>query len=786
MSHRFAILFVSLFVAWTLGAQTPQEGLITTVVGEIYDAETGQPLPNVNVYVEGTHYGTTTTPEGVFLLRVPLKRKAHMVVSSVGYQKQHFVLQPGQSAGIDVTLSPAVNALQDLVVVPGENPALALMKRVREQRQANDIPHPQQQARETQVYLSDIQAKHLRRHLWQSLRQGMVLAQDSSYLLPLYACSERGEQRVEHTSLLSVTDWQVLLTDYDQTINFYRNLVPFYSTSFVSPLASDGNTYYHFILTDSVSLPQGKTYTLQFRTRNPYYATFNGTMQIDSASCALVAIDAQVPRDVSVNYLHALHIRQTFALSADSRYCLQQEQVSQLLDFAVKADSSHVFPSLLLMQSREYDPMLSPSPLLLSPDSAALAMANAAAAPAFRVASFLAYVIQNGYIPTGSYVEFGNVSEILHINPYETVRLGLPLRTTEKLSKVVCLEAFAAYGFGDKAWKGAGMVHINLPTARRNILSFRYADEYASTDCGAISQLRRENSAWYHDMNFTSHLTRHFYRGTQLHYPDVRRREFCVSTENDWTDILETRFAVRAGREGFGEPTHDYASQSTFRYASLSATFRLGWQEKKVDFFFHRKHVYGPFPSLYLHGELGSVSLPSSTCYDLYGRLSLMLRQQVQLGVGGQLDYLVEGGLLLGKAPYNFLQLFEGNQSYAFESYRFTLMYNGQYAADRYLLLHTEWNGKGCLFNLIPGIRYLRLRELLSFKLAWGAYSARHLPSWQAEAPYADLKTPYVEVGVGIGNILRIADLYSVWRLTHRNDPDAPRWSMRFRFRIEP
>ena len=135
------------------------------------------------------------------------------------------------------------------------------------------------------------------------------------------------------------------------------------------------------------------------------------------------------------------------------------------------------------------------------------------------------------------------------------------------------------------------------------------------------------------------------------------------------------------------------------------------------------------------------------------------------------------------------LHHFEGNQGYAYDPYRFTLMNNFQYAADRYVALHAEWNGQGILFNLIPGVRYLRLRELVSFKLAYGYLSDRNSiarADW-AETTLPALTgtpVPYIEMGVGIGNILRIGDLYSVWRLTNRQDPTTPLWALRFRLHI--
>ena len=44
----------------------------TIVVGEVYDAGTGEPLSNVNIYLQGTHIGTSTNAEGLFMLREDL------------------------------------------------------------------------------------------------------------------------------------------------------------------------------------------------------------------------------------------------------------------------------------------------------------------------------------------------------------------------------------------------------------------------------------------------------------------------------------------------------------------------------------------------------------------------------------------------------------------------------------------------------------------------------------------------------------------------------------------
>jgi hypothetical protein len=174
----------------------------------------------------------------------------------------------------------------------------------------------------------------------------------------------------------------------------------------------------------------------------------------------------------------------------------------------------------------------------------------------------------------------------------------------------------------------------------------------------------------------------------------------------------------------------------------------------------------------------------------MHGKLQIMLRHNLNLGMGGELNYRVQAGMVFGNVPYPLLYHFAGNQTHTFDPDRFSLMNTYQYAADKYLSLHAHWNGKGVLFNMIPGVRYARLRELLEFKIAWGGLRNEHkdilaFPTLD-KSNYEMLtapRVPYVELGAGIGNILRIGEIYGVFRVTHLDDP-TPWWAVRFRLHL--
>ena len=774
-------------------------------MGDVLNEQTGEPIAGANIYFAGTHIGTSSDAAGSFMLRTDLPRKRTLVISAVGYYTQRYPVEPGTMAGMQVALREKTALIEEVIATPGENPALPLVAAVRAARPYNDrtLQHALQTPATdiTELYISHIQKRHLQRQLWRSLQSGLLTGEDSTFLLPLYRAEQAvclqgtdilpaGEKKAQ-ALVLTADDYSALLTTTGN-LNFYQNSVSLLGRSFLSPLASSGATCYRYYLVDSVQTPSGKTYTVDFRTRNPFYATFNGSMHIDSATLAVSQIEATVPAQTSVNYLSNLHISQTFAPD----HTLQSEDISALLDFAVKTDTTHLFPTVLLKHTIKTSQSKTFPTLFLSGDptnnvqwGAREVGGEVEELPLVRTARWLAAIITTGYIPTGTCVDIGHIEEILQVNRHETVHLGLPFRTNEKLWRNVSLEASVGYGFRDQAWKGLGRVNVNLPTLRRNILSIEYQDHYVWTEVDDFSRLLRENSIGWKNMDFTAYAFEALRANPNAQNTAARQRQFQLRTENDWTDHLETTLYGRFGRMGYGDPLAGYYAMPCYRYQSLGAIFRMGFKERKVDMYFRRVHVYSQYPVLYLGLETGSWQTDPMAHYRMYGKLNLLLRQQVNLGMGGSLNWALAAGVVLGKVPYPMLYHFEGNQGYAYAPYRFTLMNNYQYAADRYVSLHTEWNGQGVLFNLIPGIRYLRLRELVSFKLAYGYLSDRNTiarADWAETALPALTGTPvpYVEMGVGIGNILRLGDLYSVWRLTNRHDPTTPLWALRFRLHL--
>ena len=815
------------------------EAVETIIVGEIVNETTGEAIPNVNIHFRGTKIGTSSDANGAYALRVDMQAKAQLVFSAVGYYTQRFEIEPGSMAGLQVSMREKVATLTEVVIAPNENPALAILRQVREHRKENDrtlhADLTTDVKREQTLYVSHIGKRQLRRALWRSLQAGMIAQEDSTYILPLYRETQTyrlngkemtpaNDQRTQ-ALILTSTDYSALIGS-EGNLNFYAPSVSLMKHAFLSPLAPSGNLYYRYYLDEDLSVspkngltgeagpysvsPKDGLVRIAFRTRNPFYATFNGEMVIDTTTFALRAINAYVPAEVAVNYVNTLHVSQTLLPDGS----IADEHISALLDVNIKSEKAGtVFPTLLLTTTlrnpnaaevrdpdaavvrnngitelRDYDSSSAAS------DSA---FAELDSLPIIKTAKWFATIATTGYIPTGSFLDIGHIEEILQVNHHEGVHLGLPFRTNEKMSKIVSLEASVGYGIKDRRAKGLGRISVNLPTLRRNILQLEYHDRYVWSEVDDFDRLMRENSMGWRNFDFTSYAFEALHRDKKCVNTAIRQRQLQFHWFADWTSFLETHAYVRIGNQpaDISGQNADFRGQnSDINYQSLSLIARFSWGERKYDGYFLRRYAYSSkYPVLYVGLEGGHWSLTGTESADLtaqrsnsanglsaegglFTHLRLMLTQHANLGMGGTLTYVVQGGAIFGKVPPTLLWHANANQGYAYDPYRFTMLHGYELMADKYVALHAEWNGQGILFNLIPGIRWLHLRELVEGKIAYGYLSEIH------KSQITNVTSPhnfYAEIGVGLGNILRVCDLYSVWGYTKDT-----RWQWAMRFRI--
>ena len=111
--------------------------------------------------------------------------------------------------------------------------------------------------------------------------------------------------------------------------------------------------------------------------------------------------------------------------------------------------------------------------------------------------------------------------------------------------------------------------------------------------------------------------------------------------------------------------------------------------------------------------------------------------------------------------------------------YSYNMMDYMEFGFDHFFNIHSQLTTNGILLNKIPVIKMFNLRELVSFKMAYGGLSNHHQSLLQYPDFLRTANKPYIEAGIGLSNILHLFSVQSVWRLNNLDSKGISRWGIR-------
>ena len=138
MKNNFSVYILFTIVNLILGFS--QVWAQTTVIsGKVTDSETGEGMPFVNVYFEGTTKGATTNFEGHYKFTTDSPGDS-LTASYIGYKAKIKAVKKGLNQQIDFQLVPDATTLEAVDIVYGEyeNPAWEILRKVVENKDRND------------------------------------------------------------------------------------------------------------------------------------------------------------------------------------------------------------------------------------------------------------------------------------------------------------------------------------------------------------------------------------------------------------------------------------------------------------------------------------------------------------------------------------------------------------------------------------------------------------------------------------------------------------------------
>jgi hypothetical protein len=772
----------------------------TMVLGRVFSASDQEPLQGVNIYFAGTSIGTQSDEEGFFVLKNP-GSEIKLVFSIIGYKTREVRLQPGKLAQVDMPMQEDIRILQELFVLPGANPALGLLKRVRENRLQNDVLSGGIQLRQSGSELIMLQKPDgggSSTRIFNRLNAGIVSEKDSSVFIPLYLSSEEfllktGNQReiLSKNSKASPENLTEILAqiagDFSQDMNFYRNNIVLLGRSFISPLSTFGNSYYRFFLTDSIQKPDGKEYLIRFRSLNSKNLAFNGEMCIDSASAAICFINAELPAAANINYVGKLSLEKHYAPDNQGLRIPQSTQLTALLHYPLYSDSTQLLPDLFLRRQVNTlhvdsisgsDERFAGSEFSRSELEEKIAKMNDL--PLIKTARWIADAIITGYLRTGI-IDVGKVYHFSRLSDEEGLRFTLPLRTNEKLWENFSLGGYWGYGTCNRQHYYQAEASVRLPFGEKTLLTASYTNDLRRGDYDYSDYRHRENPLLSGDEDISNTYFA-WRRTSQLQH----RREWLAALSFDWNDDVESRMTFRHNQY-YNSATMPF-SVSGAPIPSIAHTFgaintRFSFSERVYEDHMQRIYIQNYQPVFYLHLEGGTTRLPGADAHP-YGKISLEMKHQVLFGFGSW-NYSAGAGLVLGNMPAPLLYVPIGSETGLFKRFHYNLMDYGEYSFDKYFSMHHEWLFNGIVFNKIPLIRNLNLRELITFKLLAGGRDNKHDSILNIPEGMRTVQPSYLEFGAGVANIFRIFSLQAVWRNHDTNHPGIRRFGIMTGIRLQ-
>jgi hypothetical protein len=164
----------------------------------------------------------------------------------------------------------------------------------------------------------------------------------------------------------------------------------------------------------------------------------------------------------------------------------------------------------------------------------------------------------------------------------------------------------------------------------------------------------------------------------------------------------------------------------------------------------------------------------------------------------GYSDVVLEGGYITGRLPYPLLSIHRANQTYAYQLNSYNLMNFLEFVSDRYASVNIDHNFNGFIFNRVPLINKLNLREIVSAKVLYGSVRQENDPAHHdpelykfpvdengLPSTFTLNRGPYIEGSIGVSNIFKLLRLDLVKRFTYLDHPNVAQWGIRGRVKFD-
>lgn len=814
------------------------------ITGVIIDSSTGDSLSLAGVTYKDRKVSAIADLDGVFsIARI---NGATLTFSCMGFKEESVNITKATPSRLTIKLKPDTKNLQEVVVkaekrryVRKGNPAVELMKRVIEAKKDTKLEnhdfYTYNKYQKLSMALNDFKVKEQ-----DSTDLGKVKFSQQAELSPytgkmvvpisldetvtqhIYRKDPqsekdiiKGEQSSGLNQLFATGDMlNTTLKEVFQDVDIYDNYVKLLKFPFLSPIGAGATAFYRYYIVDTVLVERDSCYHLQFTPNNPQDIGFNGDIYILKDSTLHVKkCHLSIPPKSDVNFVSTLHIDQIYSQLPNGEWALSNDDMwaemtllgksllvvrnTRISDYSFDPLHKNLFKGQAKVkrmadsrsQDDEFWDQYRAVELTKKEDGLGDFMTAMSKSKNMRIPLLVFKTLFENFIETSkagkpSKFDIGPVISTFSSNFYDGFRLRAGGKTTAALNKHFFLEGNYTHGF--KSGGNYYGITAQYCFNKKKHSSFEFPQRMivfeSSLDVTSVSDKFLKNSKDNLFVNFRTETVNMLYKNNKQRLGFVWETDYGM---NFSTNIIaesnrpvgDLRFIhVNDGREDF-----------RMRTTELNATVQFCPGQTYINTKQDRWPVDKDRPEF---------TVRHATCFDgvLGGQYSsnqteIAMFKRQWLGTWGRLDLYASGSIQWNKVPFPLLITPPTCISYVEQEGTLNMLHNMEFFMDRRVFWSVAWNMNGKIFNRIPLLKKLKLREYVAFRGVWGTLTDKNNP-WknsgdamlyefpEGSYPISPSK-PYMEVAVGVRNIFKIFGVDYVRRINYHEHPGTKKNGVR-------
>lgn len=816
MRKLFLSVLLIIFVELSLNAQ------LRIVRGTVRDINTNERIPFASLRFTGTNTGTVTNASGEYTFSVPRYPSDSLTVNTLGFEVMTLPVNLAlDSQTVDFLVSRVGYSLATFTIHAGVNPALIILKKIIRNKPKNNNDKLDSYKYEVYNKLElDIdkinKAKLMRNRLLRPFAfifNNIDSTSEDQPFLPVFLTETisdyyfqkkpaRTKEIIKSSRRSGFNDLNLthFLGNMYQNINIYDNFLPVFDKSYISPISDIASAYYLFRLVDTQYIDNRKCFKITFTPRRKGENTFFGDFWVNDTTFAIQKMNMQVSPDANIDFVSRVSLTEEFKPLNDSLWFHVKDKFivdfippSGLKTFGIIGRKTTYFRQIVvndtaatnIFSDKKFRANINILPgankrsrhywdthrdvRLGKNEKAIYAMVDTLQRmPLFQKYSNTIVFLTTGVKDFGP-LELGPYYYEFSENQREKYRVELDAGTSETVSKSLYFNGYLAYGFRDRVVKGqiAGLWLIS-----RKPWSYLYGTYIHDLDNGTVY-----NGEIAPDNIFTLAVRK---PGIPQKFVliDEKRAEYFKEWYSGFSidlNLSNTRFTPYAPLPTSNYFLHNVTDFQPLNNSEIGLTFRYAYEERFLNLSYSRVSLGSDYPIVEFRYSAGIRGFLKSNY--TYHKLGVNISDNLSIAPFGSLYYDFYAGKIYGTLPYLLLEVHPGNELYYYDKYAFNLMNRYEYLSDEYAGFNIEHDIGGGIFDYIPLIRLLKLRQFWTIKGVIGSLSPDNQTlNLQGGYPFKTLKgNPYMEIGTGISNILHFLRVDFVWRVLPVPQPTEPR-----------